>query len=337
MEIPAIHTASLGRTYPLSRRQRRAAGDGPGQLVALQDVTLEIRAGELFGVLGPNGAGKTTLIKVLTTLLAPTSGSAWVDGLNVISDAHAIRGRINMVSGGESSGYGVLTVRENLWLFAQIYGVSTREAMRRIDAMLAVVGMSDRAETKVSHLSTGMRQKMNFCRGFITDPKVLFLDEPTVGLDVTAARAIRQHIRAWLGEKAGRTLLLTTHYMMEADELCDRVAIIDGGKVRACDTPAALKKQVQRYPIFQLALTPGANGWQEIGGLPGVHQCTSTEGPTSVELKVALEEEAAVAAVVQKVVTGGARILSLKKVEPTLEDVFVELVGHGLGAEGGPA
>jgi ABC-2 type transport system ATP-binding protein len=333
MDTPAIQTAKLGRTYKLSRKQRRAeSADKPvTERVALADVSLEIRAGELFGLLGPNGAGKTTLIKILATLLAPSSGSAWVDGLDVVTETAAIRPRINMVSGGESCGYGLLTVRENLWLFSQLYGVPTAEARRRIDAMLAVVGLADRADTKISQLSTGLRQKMNFCRGFITDPKILFLDEPTLGLDVNAARAIRQFVLTWITEHRERTLLLTTHYMTEADELCDRVAIIDGGKVLACDTPAALKQRVQRYPIFEMALSPGANGWQEIGKVPGVHQCTATAGPTSVELKVALEEEEAVGTVVQKVLAGGARILTLKKVMATLEDVFIELVGHGLG------
>jgi ABC-2 type transport system ATP-binding protein len=333
METPAIQTAKLGRTYKLSRKQRQPKGAeaAPTQRVALDAVDLEIRPGELFGLLGPNGAGKTTLIKILATLLAPTSGSAWVDGLNVVDHAAAIRPRINMVSGGESCGYGLLTVRENLWLFAQIYGVPTREAQKRIDAMLAVVGLSDRAHTKISHLSTGLRQKMNFCRGFITDPRILFLDEPTLGLDVTAARAIRQFVRSWIKDHPQRTILLTTHYMMEADELCDRVAIIDGGKVLVCDTPAALKQRVQRYPLFTLNLAPNGDGWKDVGKLPGVQQCTSTAGHTSVELKVTLQEESAVGTVLQKILGGGAHILSLKRVDPTLEDVFIQLVGHGLG------
>jgi ABC-2 type transport system ATP-binding protein len=331
MDTPAIQTAKLGRTYKLSRKQRQARGTEPPPevRVALEDVNLEIRTGELFGLLGPNGAGKTTLIKILTTLLAPTSGSARVDGLDVVSDAAAIRPRINMVSGGESCGYGLLTVRENLWLFSQLYGVPTAEARRRIDAMLEVVGLTDRAHTKISHLSTGLRQKMNFCRGFITDPKILFLDEPTLGFDVTTARAIRQFVRSWIGEKPERTILLTTHYMTEADQLCDRVAIIDGGKVLVCDTPAALKQRVQRYPIFEMTLPLGANNWADIGKLPGVQQSTPIAGADTVELKVALEEEGVVGAVVQKVLKSGSRILALKKVEPTLEDVFIQLVGHG--------
>ncbi len=333
MDTPAIRTANLTRTYRLPRRRWGKAPDpdAPREFTALAGVTLDVRPGELFGLLGPNGAGKTTLIKILTTLLAPTSGTAEVGGLDVVSQARRIRPFINMVSGGESSGYGILNVRENLWLFARMYGVPTALAHDRIDSMLGVVGLTEKAGSRVSHLSTGQRQKMNFCRGFITDPKVLFLDEPTLGLDVTSARAIRGFVREWMKQDPSRTLLLTTHYMAEADDLCDRLAIIDQGKVLACDTPGNLKKRVQEYPIFELSLAPGSGGWAKLGELPGVHQSTAVEKPESVEVKVALFEEPAIGAVVQTLATSGARILSLKKVEPTLEDVFIELVGHGLG------
>ncbi len=325
----AIRTENLTRTY----RSRKKKGDPKGDLIALDGVTLEINEGELFGLLGPNGAGKTTLIKILTTLLAPSSGSAWVDGKDVVKEARTLRPLINMVSGGESCGYGVLNVRENLWLFTQIYGVSNADAKQRIDRMLQVVDLADKASTRISHLSTGQRQKMNFCRGFITDPKILFLDEPTLGLDVNAARSIRKFVREWLAERAGRTLLLTTHYMMEADELCDRLAIIDKGKVLACDTPANLKRRVQQHPLFQIGVAPSANGSMHLEQIPGVHQATETAGPTAIDLKVSLAEEAVIGAVVQRIVESGSRILSLKKVEPTLEDVFIELVGHGLEAD----
>jgi ABC-2 type transport system ATP-binding protein len=241
-----------------------------------------------------------------------------------------------MVSGGESSGYGILNVRENLWLFARIYGVPTAVARERIDRMLAIVGLTDKASSRISYLSTGQRQKMNFCRGFITDPKILFLDEPTLGLDVTSARAIRGFIKQWMAERPDRTLLLTTHYMAEADELCDRLAIIDKGRVLACDTPANLKRRVQQYPLYTLCLAPGRNGWANLHQLPGVHQATATTTPTTVELKVSLLEEPAIGAVVQSLVQHGGHILSLKKVEPTLEDVFIELVGHGLTEDESP-
>ena len=336
MEPLAIHTDGLTRTYRKPRKRRwwwskaKPEESESREFVALDQVALEVRPGELFGLLGPNGAGKTTLIKILTTLLAPSAGTARVDGLDVVAEADLIRPRINMVSGGESSGYGILNVRENLWLFARIYGVPTAVAQERIDKMLGVVGLSDKATSRISHLSTGQRQKMNFCRGFITDPKILFLDEPTLGLDVTSARAIRLFVKEWMKERPDRTLLLTTHYMAEADELCDRLAIIDKGKVLACDTPANLKRQVQKYPLYALSLAPGVNGWEAVEKLPGVHQSTATTTPTTVELKVSLLDEPAIGAVVQSLVTAGGRILTMKKVEPTLEDVFIELVGHGL-------
>ncbi len=348
MTVAAIQTVDLGRTFRLPRTRSSAEGKGgsASDLVVLDRINLDVPPGELFGLLGSNGAGKTTLIKILTTLLAPTSGSAKVDGLDVVSQAEAIRQRINMVSGGETSGYGVLTVRENLWLFSQFYGLSGREARLRIDELLSAVGLTDKADTRISHLSTGQRQKMNFCRGFVTDPKVLFLDEPTLGLDVNAARTIRRFIRNWMADRPGRTLVLTTHYMAEADELCDRIAVIDKGKVLACDTPDALKRRIQRYPIFEMAVTAGSNGWHQLDRLPGVHQCHyaesamangatngATAGATTIDLKVSLKEERAVGDVVQEVIRGGSQILSIKKVEPTLEDVFVELVGHGLMAE----
>lgn len=340
MELPAIRTDGLTRTYHKPRKRRwwwsKPATPEVGEsreFVALDQVSLEVRQGELFGLLGPNGAGKTTLIKILTTLLSPSSGAAYVDGLDVVADADAIRPRINMVSGGESSGYGILNVRENLWLFARIYGVPTAVAQARIDKLLGVVRLTEKATSRISHLSTGQRQKMNFCRGFVTDPKILFLDEPTLGLDVTSARAIRIFLKEWMKEKPDRTLLLTTHYMAEADELCDRLAIIDRGKVLACDTPANLKRQVQKYPMYELSLAPGAGRWDAVGALPGVHQLTTTTTPTTVELKVSLLEEPAIGSVVQALVVGGGRILTMKKVEPTLEDVFIELVGHGLTSE----
>lgn len=326
---PAILTQDLRRTYRSTSRKREDAGK---TFVALDGVSLEVQPGELFGLLGSNGAGKTTLIKILATLLAPSGGSAFVDGLDVVTESEAIRPRINMVSGGETSGYGVLTVRETLWLFSQFYGVPRREARSRIDALLAATGLADKADTRISHLSTGLRQKMNICRGFVTDPKILFLDEPTLGLDVAAARMARRFIRDWIGERPGRTIVLTTHYLAEADELCDRIAIIHEGKVLACDTPLALKRQLQRHVIFELSLTSGsgANGFGHVKELPGVHTCDWRENASLLEMRVALEEETTVGRVVQELLGGGSQIVSLKKVEPSLEDVFIALVGHGV-------
>ncbi len=331
---PAIRTVDLRRTYKKPRKRwGKTDPNAPTEFVALDGVSLEVQPGELFGLLGPNGAGKTTLIKILTTLLAPSSGTAWVDGHDVAVDPFSVRPKINMVSGGETSGYGILNVKENLWLFARIYGIPTAEVNTRIEKMLDVVQLADKATSRVSHLSTGQRQKMNFCRGFITDPKILFLDEPTLGLDVTSARAIRKYLREWMGEKPDRTLLLTTHYMAEADELCDRLAIIDRGKVMACDTPTNLKRLVQKHRLFEISVEPGVNALPDLGRIAGVHQATRTDTPTTADLRVSLDDESAVGAVVQAVVQSGAKIRTLNKVEPTLEDVFIQLVGRKLDAD----
>ncbi len=326
---PAVEVEDLGRIYKIrGTKQERKAHKA---LVALQGVDLQVRKGELFGLLGPNGAGKTTLIKILTTLLAPSSGQARVAGHDVVKEPEKVRQIINMVSGGESSGYGLLTVRENLWMFSQFYGLPSRLANERIKALLKLVGLEDRINTKSSDLSTGLRQKMNIVRGFLTDPQVLFLDEPTLGLDVGASRAARHLIRSWLDEDRTRTLLLTTHYMVEADELCDRVAIINRGRVLACDTPAALKQQIQRDALFEIAVA-GMNGLSTaaLESLPGVREVGCREAGELSVLDFILEEEAALGGVVNRLNESHVKIERLDKHAPTLEDVFVRLVGRSM-------
>ena len=325
----AIEVEGLGRIYKI--RGGKKEGKARKELVALQGVDLQVRQGELFGLLGPNGAGKTTLIKILTTLLAPTSGWARVADHDVVKEPGKVRALINMVSGGESSGYGLLTVRENLWMFSQFYGLPSREANERIRLLLKLVGLEDRIDTKSSDLSTGLRQKMNIVRGFLTDPQVLFLDEPTLGLDVGASLDARRLIRSWLDEDRKRTLLLTTHYMAEADELCDRVAIINHGRVLACDSPAALKQQIQRDALFQIAVS-GMNGLKTstLERLPGVRRVGREAVGEVTELKFILEEEAALGGIITKLTESHVKIERLDKHAPTLEDVFVHLVGRSM-------
>jgi ABC-2 type transport system ATP-binding protein len=334
----SIRTERLGRIYKLkpSRQQKREARQAgrtaplAKELIALENVDVEVHPGEVFGLLGPNGAGKTTLIKILTTLLSPTTGKAWVDGLDVETQAADIRRRINMVAGGETSGYGLLTVRENLWMFAQFYGLDYKTTNRRIDELLELVGLSDRKSTKISDLSTGLRQKMNFARGFITDPQIVFLDEPTLGLDVGASREVRQYIKRWVTDNPEKTVLLTTHYMAEADELCDRVAIIDRGKILACDTPFHLKHTLQRDAIFRLQVTYLPEAASHVCSLAGVRQCTHRHVDEHTELNLILDAEDVLASVIGMLSAQQSRLLSLEKREPTLEDVFVDLVGRTL-------
>ena len=323
----AIKTDQLSRVYKIRGGKKKE----PKELLALQDVNLQIKEGELFGLLGPNGAGKTTLIKILTTLLAPTSGRAWVSGYDVVEEPGKVRPRINMVSGGEASGYGLLTVRENLWMFSQFYGLPSKEANRRIKELLEVVGLVDRINSKSSDLSTGLRQKMNIVRGFLTDPCVLFLDEPTLGLDVGASREVRKFIRQWVDQDPTRTILLTTHYMVEADELCDRVAIINQGRVLACDSPSILKHNLQREAIFRLEVSPlNGLGVTAFETLPGVKKVFHRPIEGGAQLEFILEEEAVLGAVVNTLTEDNIRLLNLQKREPTLEDVFVDLVGRSM-------
>ncbi len=325
----AIRTQNLGRWYTTRGRHRR-------RVVALEDVNLEIQPGELFGLLGPNGAGKTTLIKILATLLLPTTGRAWVLGYDVVREYRHIRPHINLVSGGETSGYGLLTVWENLWMFAQFYGLPREVTRRRIHALTERIGLQDRLGTKLSELSTGLRQKVNVVRGFLTDPRVLFLDEPTLGLDVQAAREVRAFIKEWMREHPDRTIVLTTHYMPEAEELCDRIAIIHQGRIIACDTPARLKQRLARAVVFHLEVT-SANGLllDALRTLPGVQRVWSRTTPRGLRLDLHLASDDALVGVLQALLQQGARVMALEKRAPTLEDVFLHLVGEGLSDTAG--
>jgi ABC-2 type transport system ATP-binding protein len=314
-------------SYQLVRNFGGAKGKKP--LVALDHVNLQVEEGELFGLLGPNGAGKTTLIKILATLLLPSSGTVKVLGHDVEKEAQSIRPRINMVSGGETSGYGLLTVRENLWMFSQFYGIPSEEAKKTIDGMLELFGISDKANSKVRTISTGQRQKMNVIRGFVTDPDLIFLDEPTLGLDVNASMNIRNYIRKWVKDDGGKTVLLTTHYMQEAEQLCDRLAIIDHGRILACDTPIRLKKMVAKESTFTITTSPCACVG-EISAMPGVKGFNAKGDGSKEEVRFVLEDEAVISDIISFITGKGAKVISLDKTEPTLEDVFIQLVGRGL-------
>jgi ABC-2 type transport system ATP-binding protein len=325
----AIHARGLSRVYKAK----------PQPVTALGGVDLDVEPGEFFGLLGPNGAGKTTLIKILTTLLLPTAGTAKVAGFDVVTETAKIRRVINMVSGGEQSGYGLLTTREQLWMFSQFYGLPNREGWRRVDELIEITGLGEQRDQKVRTLSTGQRQKLNFARGMLNDPWVLFLDEPTLGLDVGAARDLREHTLAWRAAAPGRTVLLTTHYMVEAEQLCDRIAIVDRGMILALGTPEELRRRVQAESIFRMELDQlPSDGVAALAALPGVLSAVpadleGSDGAAAdrVAIKVALADDSALTSVVTAVAERGAHLVGLAKSEPSLEDVFVELVGRGFG------
>jgi ABC-2 type transport system ATP-binding protein len=211
-----------------------------------------------------------------------------------------------------------------------------------VDELIEIVGLQEQRQQKVRSLSTGQRQKLNFARGLLNDPWVLFLDEPTLGLDVAAARDLREHTLAWKAAAPGRTLLLTTHYMVEAEQLCDRIAIVDRGKILALGTPEELRRRVQAESIFRIELDrlPENGGLAALASLPGVLSAvpsdgdgTDAAGADRVALKVALADDSALTSVVTAVAEHGSHLIGLAKSEPSLEDVFVELVGRGFGED----
>ncbi len=303
-----------------------------GPVKALDKVNMTIKEGELFGLLGPNGAGKTTLIKVLCTLLLPTSGQAFVAGYDVTKDVYQIRKRITMVSGGETTGYGLLTTRENIWMFSQFYGIPSKTAKKIIDDMMKSFGIWDKRNEKVRTLSTGERQKMNMIRGFVTDPEILFLDEPTVGLDVNASRVIREYVIKWVKNNKHKTVLLTSHYMMEADMMCDRVAIIDNGRVLALDTPENLKKMIRQESTLQIEVDSLKNA-AILSSIKGIRNFSTKEDLAhgTTNLTIIVKDESAISDILSTISAQGSKVHSMRKTDPTLEDVFISLVGRGLG------
>src|SRR2546422_1644094 len=335
MAALAVETKALTRVFTqrrkLIRRKNSENGESRAPVTALDGVDMEIREGELFGLLGPNGAGKTTLIKILATLLLPTSGTAKVGGFDVTEDTFPIRTKINMVSGGETSGYGLLTTRENIWMFSQFYGVPSNAAKPKIDELLHTFGLWDKRDSKVRVLSSGQRQKMNMIRGFVTDPDILFLDEPTLGLDVNASRVIREYVMNWVRGQKGKTVLLTSHYMAEADQMCDRIAIIDKGKILACDTPGNLKRMIRTQTTFQLEVDTirDTTSFLAMQGVKNFSQKDDISKNRS-HLTFILEDEGPVAEILSSITSQGAKVHSLQKSEPTLEDVFISMVGRGL-------
>src|SRR5438128_482684 len=245
--MAVIEAVGLKRTYKTSTGtfRRRSL-----EVEAVRGVSFDVPEGELFGLLGPNGAGKTTTIKMLITLLLPTSGSARVLGFDVVKDARKVRERIGYVFGGDRGLYERLPGLDNLRYFAELYGVPPREQKKRIGELLELVGLAGREKEKVEGYSKGMRQRLHIARGLLHDPPVIFLDEPTIGVDPVGARELRATIASLT--EAGKTVLLTTHYMFEADTLCDRIAVIAQGRIVAEGTPQALKAGVAEGTVVEV-------------------------------------------------------------------------------------
>ncbi len=294
---------------------------------AVKGISFRVKRGELFGLLGPNGAGKTTTIKMLTTLLEPSGGTARVLGLDVRREAREIRRRINLVAEGERTLYWRLSAYENLKYFARIYYVPKNEEKERIERPLKLVGLWERRNDLVMNFSRGMKQRLAIAKALINDPEVLFLDEPTLGLDVQSAIFVREFIRRLVDEE-GKTVLLTTHYMAEAERLCDRIAIIDGGKIIALDTPEGLKRLVREEETVEIRAKDVEP--EKIASPPFKMAVVERNPETGVVRLRAQVDEEELPRLVEWLVRKGVKVLSVERKEPTLEDVFIKLTGRGL-------
>lgn len=310
---------------------RREFDSKEGKVTALNGVDLQVRKGEIFGVLGPNGAGKTTMIRILSTLLLPTSGKAEVMGYDVEKEPEKIRAVINMASGAERAGYDFITARGNLWFFSQLYGIPSEEAHRRINELSEMLGLPSYLDRKFYALSTGYKQRVTLVRAFINDPKVVFLDEPTIGLDVMTALSIREYILKQAKEH-GRTILLATHNMAEVDAICNRVAIIDKGKILACDTPTNLKRALGAPSlVLEISPVPAPGSLEPLMKLDGVKGFTSSvdEERGVSRVQVVVDGDRAAQTVIDSIRKDGMTIVSNWRQQATLEEVFVALVGRG--------
>jgi ABC-2 type transport system ATP-binding protein len=293
---------------------------------ALQDVSFSVEPGELFGLLGPNGAGKTTSIKILTTLLLPTSGSVRVLGFDPVREPNEVRSRVGYVFGGDRGLYDRLSALDNLRYFADVYRVPARRKAARIAELLELVGLTGRERDRVETYSRGMRQRLHIARGLLHDPPVLFLDEPTIGLDPVGARELRETVAAL--RDSGKTILLTTHYMFEADELCSRVAVINKGRIVAEGTPGSLKASVRDRTVIEVvAFNVSDAALEAVRQLEGVDSlAVEAEDQTQV---LSVQSARGVALIQPLLGTlSGAQVTSVTAREPTLEDAYVQLVSE---------
>lgn len=321
-EGTVIECKDLVRIYRTSDRFLKKKKE----TLAVDHISFDVKRGELFGMLGPNGAGKTTTIKMMTTLLLPTSGHVRVLGYDVAKDPYEVRKRIGLVLGGERGLYTRITARQNLRYFADLYAVPMNVRERRIDELLEKVDLKERADSRVEDYSRGMKQRLHLAKGMINDPEVMFLDEPTIGLDPQAARDARRMIKDLVRE--GKTLLLTTHYMYEADELCDRIAVINKGKIVAMDTPRGLKALVKDLTIIEVegfGITEKETDM--LRALPGVRAVSATTNEDKQVLRVQVVDAAEMLTPVASKLSD-SKVIGVRVKEPTLEDAYLWLVSE---------
>jgi ABC-2 type transport system ATP-binding protein len=297
-----------------------------GDFIAVDDISFSVKKGEVFGLLGPNGAGKSTILRILSTLARPTAGTATVGGYDVVKQDTEVRKLIGIVS-EKTIMYDRLTARENLRFFGSLFNIPNDVLRQRIDELLDLVQLTKFRDAQVGTFSTGMRQRMNVIRALLNMPRVLFLDEPTLGLDPQSSVEIREFVKK-LNREDGTTLIVTTHTMVDADMLCDRIGIIDHGRVAALDSSANLKKMISgnNGTILNLDI---ANLTPELFGTIRTLECVeSVTQDNSTHVRLIAKGDDAFDSVIDVVRRNGGRIASIENLQPTLEDVFLHLTGH---------
>ena len=304
----------------------------PKKLVAVDDVTLDIRERELFGLLGPNGAGKTSIIKMLATLLLPDSGSATVNGWDVEKNSFEVRMSIGVTLSSERQLYWKLSARENLEYFSSLYLIHPREIRERVSNLVDMMGLADSQEKLIESFSSGNRQKVSLARALLNDPPILFLDEPTIGLDPSYSLHFRKMIRDVVNKKEKKTILLTTHYMEEAHMLCDRIAFLNMGKIVALDTPKNLIKSIDEKETVTFTISRFEKTLlKKIESLEAVTSAIHYTEAENEILKVYTDSTSGCLQDIISILTERRiKILAFKSSKPTLEDVFIKITGSGL-------
>jgi ABC-2 type transport system ATP-binding protein len=321
---PAVNIASFFR---------RMTGTGGKKVMALDGITFEVKRGEIFGLLGPNGAGKTTIIKILSTLILPDSGEVLVDDIDVTKRPRATVKHLQTVLSSNVGFDPRLSGRSSLEFYADLYGIPKKVSRRRIEELLSFTGMSDRADVMFQHYSTGMARKLLVCRALLSNASVLLFDEPTAALDPISAADFRELIRKQLADKEGKTILLATHNLWEAEQICDRIALLRKGRIIAIGTPEEIKKKVSdkvNLSVFLTNILPGSekavrDSLLEVKGVHSVEVQENTIDSGRTRVNIEGEKGINYNQIFEKLTFMRLEIASIEASQPTLEEAFLKL------------
>ena len=297
-----------------------------GKFTAVDDISFNVKKGEILGLLGPNGAGKSTTLRMLSTLSRPTKGEASIGGYDTVKNDMEVRKLIGIVS-EKMIIYNRLTAKENLWFFGSLFNIPKDTLIKRIDELLELVQLTKWKNAQVGTFSTGMRQRMNVVRALLNMPQVLFLDEPTLGLDPQSSVEIRDFIKK-LNQEQGTTVVLTTHMMVDADLLCDRIAIVDHGKIIALDTSTNLKKIISGADTMIVKLEIANLTPDMLASIKTLDCLDAATQENSTQLHLIVHGEEAFDKIIDSIRNKNGKISSMANLQPTLEDVFLHITGH---------